>query len=199
MSASRVSICSNALLMVGAQPVNSLDSPTTDRERLCANLYETVRDYVLSSHPWNTCIKRRLLNPATTDLPEWNDYANSFTIPADFLRLLAVGEQGMEVDFRLEDGRILCDEALLKLRYIYRNDTEAKWTPLLVMAQTLAMRQVLAYPITQSTSLEQLIDQAIEPMLKKARAIDGQDQPPETLGDFRLLSSRLQPLSGPRF
>ena len=30
----------------------------------------------------------------------------------------------------------------------------------------------------------------VEQALKRARAADGQDDPPETLGDFRLLSSR---------
>lgn len=186
--ASAVSICSNALLMVGAQTINSFDGDLSDRQRLAANLYETVRDYVLSSHPWNPCTKRVSLNP-DTDAPAY-DYALQYTLPADFLRLGSIGELGLEPEYRIESGKILCDDAPLLLRYVWKNTNEATWTPLMVMAVTLAMRQVLAYPITQSTSLEQLIDQAIEPMLKKARTIDAQDQPPETLGDFRLLGSR---------
>lgn len=192
MTASAVSICSNALLMVGAQTINSFDGDLSDRARLVSNLYPTVRDYVLASHPWNCCIKRLLLNPDST--PPAYDFANQFTLPSDFVRMLAVGEAGVESDYRIENGKILCDDALLKLRYCFLNIVEATWTPLLVMAATLAMRQVAAYPVTQSASLEQLIDQAIEPMLKKARAIDGADQPPEMLGDARLLSARFSPL-----
>ena len=195
MAASAVSICSNALLMVGAQTINSFDGDLSDRQRLVANLYPTVRDYVLSMHPWNCAIKRVQLGPDV--VPPSYDYANAFTLPPDFLRLLAVGEAGAETDFRIEGGKILSDEALLKLRYIFKNDNEATWTPLLVMAATQAMRQVLAYPITQSASLEQLIDTAIGPILKRARAIDSQDQPPETLGDFRLLGSRYSPIGAP--
>ena len=187
---SAVSICSNALLMNGAQTIASFND-NTDRARQCANLYPTVRDYVLSSHPWNCCIKRIQINPDSTS-PSF-DWANQFTLPGDFLRLMAVGESGVEDDYDIEDGKILSNASLCKLRYIYRNDNEGKWTPMLVMAVTLAMRQVLAYPITQSTSLEQLIDQAIEPILKRARTVDAQDQPPETLGNFRLLSSRFSP------
>lgn len=187
---SSVSICSNALLMNGAQTIASFDD-SSDRARQCANLYSTVRDYVLSSHPWNCCIKRLVLSPDT--LTPAFDWTNQFTLPGDFLRILAVGEAGNESDYDIEDGKILTDVSVVNLRYIYRNDNEAKWTPLLVMAVTLAMRQVLAYPITQSTSLEQLIDQAIEPILKRARTIDAQDQPPETLGNFRLLNSRFSP------
>lgn len=191
--ATDTSIVSNALLMVGAQTINSLGDGTdlSDRQRIGVNLYPMVRDYVLSSHPWSICIKRVTLNPDAVTLNDpWNDYANRFTLPPDYLRVISIGEQGIEADYRIEDGKLLCDDSPIKLRYLYRNDNPAKWTPLLVMAVTLAMRQVLAYPITQSASLEQLIDQAIEPMLRKARAIDSQDQPPEMLGDARLLGAR---------
>ena len=193
MSVSAVSICSNALLMNGAQTISSF-SDNTERARQCANLYPTVRDYVLSSHPWNCCIKRVQLSPDSTS-PAY-DWVNQFTLPADFLRILAVGEAGGEDDYDIEDGKILTDAALLNLRYIYRNDNEVKWTGLLVMAVTLAMRSVLAFPITQSTSLEQLITTSIKPILQQARAIDAQDQPPETLGDFHLQTSRFTPRSG---
>lgn len=182
-----ISICSNALLMVGAQTINALDD-SSDRARQCANLYPMVRDYVLSTHPWNCCIKRTLLNP-DVETPGW-DWSLQYTLPGDFLRMLSIGDGGAEDDYRIESGKLLTDATPVKLRYVWRNTNEGTWTPLLVMAVTQAMRQVLAYPVTQSTSLEQLIDQAIEPILKRARLVDSQDQPPETLGDFRLLTSR---------
>lgn len=185
--ASDVSICSNALLMVGDSPINAFDG-SSDRVVLVSNLWETVRDYVLSSHPWNPCTKRVQLNP-DVETPSF-DFAMQYTLPADFLRMGSVGENGQEPDYRIESGKVLCDDTPLLLRYIWKNTNVATYTPLMVMALTMAMRQVVAYPITSSTSLEQLIDQAIAPMLKTARTIDAQDQPPETLGDFRLLGSR---------
>lgn len=191
---SAVSICSNALLMVGGQTINSLDGDLSDRERLCANLYPTVRDYVLSAHPWNCCRKRVLLNQDVT-APAF-DWAFSFTLPPDFARIVAVGQSGEELDYEIENGKILSDQTPCYLRYCFLNQVESTWTPLLVYAVTMSMRQVLAYPVTQSTSLEQLIDQALEPILKRVRAIDGGDKPPETLGDFPLLQSRFTPRGG---
>lgn len=187
MTVSAVSICSNALLMNGAQTISSFDD-TSERARQCSNLYPTVRDYVLASHPWNCCIKRVTLSPDTA--PPDFDWTFQYTLPPDYTRTLQVGEYGNEDPYTIESGKLLTDAAVLKLRYVWNNTNEVTWTPLLVMAMTMAMRQVLAYPITQSTSLEQLIDSAIEPTLKRARAIDSLDQPPQTLGDFRLLASR---------
>jgi len=190
--ATDVSICSNALLMVGAQTINSLDPAAdfTDRQRLCVNLWPTVRDYVLSIHPWNCTRKRAQLNP-DADAPAFG-WSLQYTLPSDFARMLGIGDDDdPPFDFTIEDGKLLTDEAgPLKLRYTYLNRNVGRWPPLLVHATTMAMRAVLAYPITQSTSLEQLLDQVLAPILQKARAIDSQDRPPETLGDFPLLASR---------
>jgi len=76
--ATSVSICSNALLRLGAQTIASL-SESNDRARLAANLYETVRDSTLRSHPWNCAVKRVVLAP-DTDVPAF-DFAAQFTLP----------------------------------------------------------------------------------------------------------------------
>mgnify|MGYP001794729713 CR=1 FL=1 len=184
---SAVSICANALLMIGAETINSL-TDTSPRARQCANLYPMVRDYVLSTHPWHCCIKRVVLNPDTT-APLF-DWLAQFSVPADFLRILSVGEAGAEDPYQIENRKILCDAGQVKLRYVFQNTDEASWTPILVSAVTQAMRQALVYSVTSSASLEQLVAQAIEPILKRARAIDSTDQPAETLGDFRTLNAR---------
>lgn len=197
-----VQICSNALLMVGAQTINSLDaSDLSDRQRICVNLYPMVRDYLLTSHPWNCCRKRALLNPDAT--PPAYGYANSFTLPADFARMSWISDGPDEtdptVDYVIENGKILCDSSPLYLRYCYLNQNEGNWSPLMVMAATQMMRALLAYPITQSTSLEQLLEQTLQPYLRQARAIDSQDMPPQTLGDYPLLSARFTPVGDPGF
>lgn len=206
-SATSVSICSNALLMVGGQTINSLTDGTSDRQKLAVNLYPTVRDYVLSVHPWNCCRKRVSLSPDASAagaliVPPY-DWSLQYSLPSDFSRMLAVGEDGAEVPYVIESDatgavKIFCDDNPLLLRYAYLNQNEGSWSALLVMSVTLAMRAILAYPITSSTSLEQLIETSIEGTLKRARAIDGADQMPETLGDFRLLNSRYSANSAPQ-
>src|SRR3546814_9999800 len=63
-----VSICSNALLRLGADPINSFDEADNfgsniERARLCANLWPNVRRQVIRSHPWNCATKRVVLSP----------------------------------------------------------------------------------------------------------------------------------------
>lgn len=185
--ATSVSICSNALLMLGAQPINDLDEDL-DRARLAANLYPSVRDDMLRSHPWNCAVKRVVLSHDTT-APAFG-YAYQFPLPHDWLRTLSVGDYGDEIDFRIESGMLMADDPELKLRYIFRNEVESTWDAMLIHCMTLAMAAGMAYAITQSTSLEQSRIQELQMALKRARAADGHDDPPETFGNNRLLGSR---------
>jgi len=189
MAATGVSICSNALLMLGAQTINDFaDQMNLDRAKMCANLYPTVRDDMLRSHPWNCAIKRAVLAP-DAQAPSFG-YGQSFELPADFLRVLEVGTAGCQIDYLVEGSTIQADTTVLELRYVFRNEVENTWDSSLVKLVTLAMAAALAYPVTQSSALQQSMEQKLELSLRRARAVDGQEDPPQMLGDERLLASR---------
>jgi len=193
MTTSAVTICSNALLLLGDNPISDFNE-NSDRARLAANLWEPVRNFVLRSHPWKCATKRVALAPDADGsgnlIVPAMDYAMQFTLPNDFMKILQVGEYGAEVDYREESGKLLADDNPLLLKYIWRNDNPATYDDMLVWGLTNAMKAVFAYPITQSTSLEQLVEDAIKDLLRQARAVDGQDNPAETMGDTPLLNSR---------
>lgn len=185
--ASVVDICSAALVSLGAQPISSL-SDSTDRARACASLWPIVRDDVLRDHPWNCAIKRTQL-AALSDAPAY-DYAYQFVLPADFLRVVSVGADGYEEDHKIEGGKILADSSPLKLRYVYRNEAAETYDSQLTQAMVLAMSARLAYAITQSSGMESQRADMYARHMQRARAIDGQDDPPQTLGDSPLIASR---------
>lgn len=185
--ATGVSICSNALLMLGAQTINDFNEPV-DRAKLAANLYPAIRDDLLRAHPWNCTIKRALLAPDAT--PPAFGYDNQFELPADFLRVLEVGQNGCQIDYLVEGRSILADATSLELRYVYLNEIENTWDASLVGLLTLAMASAMAYPITQSSALQAAFEQKLAMAKKVARAVDGQEDPPQTLGDERLYASR---------
>lgn len=185
--ATGVSICSNALLMLGAQTINDFSDPV-DRAKIAANLYPIIRDDLLRTHPWNCTIKRALLAPDAT--PPAFGYANQFELPADFLRVLEVGQAGQQIDYLVEGRSILADAVSVELRYVYLNEVENTWDASLVGLLTLAMACAMAYPITQSSALQAAFEQKLAMAKKVARAVDGQEDPPQTLGDERLYAAR---------
>lgn len=187
--ATGVTICSNALLMLGAQTINDFaDQNNLDRAKLCANLYPSQRDSVLRAHPWNCCIKRIVLAPLA-QAPAFG-YSAAFQLPADCLRVLGVGTGGQQIDYLVESRTILADTMVLELRYVFANEVEATWDSHLVDLMTAKMAAVLAYPVTQSTSERDSRNADFQQLLRQSKAVDGQEDPPQTLGNEHLLASR---------
>lgn len=189
MATSAVSICSNALLLLGDNPISSFDEDN-DRTRLVANLYDAKRDKVLRLHPWNCATKRVILARDSTD-PEFG-YAYRFLLPEDWLRTLSVGLDDDQDDYVIEGRYILMDNSVCRLRYIFRNSDEATWDSLLIDAMTQVMVAALTYPITKSTTKQATEEEIVKQVLKMARTVDGQEVTPETLGDFPLLANRVR-------
>lgn len=194
MTATAVSICSNALLRLGSDPINSFDEGSStgsnlDSARLASNLWPTVRRQVLRGHLWNCAIARVLLSPDTTS-PAFG-WTYRYLRPADWLRNVHVGlELTDKYAFATEGAYFMSDEASLPLTYIFDNDNPATYDASLVAALEMSMAAAMAYPITKSTSLAQELTALAQQHLAAARSADGQDDPPETFGDFPLLASR---------
>lgn len=187
MATSAVQVCSNALLLLGAQTINDFDDES-DRATLVANLWPNALDAVLRSHPWNCAIKRVSLAPDSA-APAF-EYAYQFLLPGDCLRVLSIGEEDERPQFQIEGRRILFDESELKLRYVYRNEDIPSWDALLVQAAEAYMAMTCAYPITKSASMFSAMADLWDMKLKQARAVDGSENPPDTVGDFPLLAAR---------
>lgn len=194
--ATAVSICSNALIMLGDDPISSFDDGDTPgglkRARIASNLWPTVRDALLRSHPWNCALKRVILSPETA-APAFG-FAHQFALPGDWLRNHEInGVKADQVDFVVEERRLLMDDATCYLRYIYRNEDPESWDAMLVHCAELAMAVAMAYPITQSDGREDRLRSSLMEELRRARAVDGQDDSPQQFGSFEILTSRRNP------
>ncbi len=187
MSATSVSVCSNGLLLLGAKPFSDFSEPQ-DHVTLCANLYPSIRDTTLRAHPWNCATKRVLLSPLSTK-PAF-DFQYEFQLPSDWLRTIQVGTKDNKIPYRSEGRKILANVAALPLVYIFRNEIPGTWSTNLIHVMELAMAASLAYPVTSSTSLMQAKQQELAAALKFAKAIDGQDDPPEEFEEGSFVESR---------
>lgn len=183
--ATDVEICSKALILVGDKPIASLTEQST-RAAVCNNLYPLAKRDVLRVHLWNCAIKRVQL-PALAGKPAFG-WSNWFAKPGDWLRLIDVGNCGNE-DYAFEGNRILANQTTLQIRYV-AEVTEGNWDASLTDTMIKRMAADLAYPITKSTSLAQVKQQEYQVMLRLAKAIDGQENPPEQFGDSPFISVR---------
>lgn len=184
--ATDVSICSAALLKLGDLPIATLNE-NTKRALLCANVYPLAKLDVLRAHPWNCCVKRVVLAPLV-DAPAFS-WRYQFTMPGDWLRTMQVGYDGCMLDYQFESNRILANTNVLPLMYV-ADVTEGEWDAKLVHVMTLRMEQDLAYAITKSASLAELKAREYEVAFRRAKSIDGQENPPEEWNDSPFITVR---------
>jgi len=171
-ASSEVQICSNGLLLVGARPISSFGDDG-DPALLCSNLWPSVRDAVLRSHPWNCAMKRVALAPDAI-APAF-DWSYRFQLPGDYLRAWVVGRDDESPAWQIEEGYIVMDDATCYLRYIKQLTDVTKYDSLLTLAMQSGMAAVLAYPITKSQTQQDAMVKLHQFHLKLARTVDGME------------------------
>lgn len=184
MALSKITICTNALLQLGSQPIAAFDEGT-DNSLLCSNLWPQTLDGVLRAHPWNCATKRVSLAPSAI-VPIYG-FSFAFDLPGDFLRLM---EADTLYDYKREGGQILGNENPFFIKYIWRNEAVPTYDSLLIEALTAAMKTALAYPITKSTTKEAECLALYKERLQHARTVDGLEGTPDAIGRSQLLSAR---------
>lgn len=164
--------------------------PQSEAEKACARWYDVTRRALLRMHTWNFAIKRRSL--ALGGAPSFH-YSNYYNLPTDYIRLVGIGDENdIEVDYEIEDGKILIDngDAALKLRYIYDQTDVNKFDAMFVegLALLLAIRLAKSFSTDKSRRTE-LRDEWKE-YKSDAFSIDGQERPPRRYQRSKFLSSR---------
>ncbi len=183
--ATAVSICSNALIMLGADPIASFTEGTKGA-RVASNLYPYLARDFLRGHPWNAAMKRVQLAPTTA--PEFG-WRAAFLLPNDCLRVWEVKRGEIDIEHKVEGRRVLSDVTGIDLLYICQLP-EDQWDSAMVTAMTYKMAGAMAYAITASAALADGWMSAAERKIREAKTLDGQEGTPDEVGDNPLMASR---------
>lgn len=198
MAATDVEICANALVLVGDKPISSFDSNQGLRADVARNLYPNIRDATFRLHPWN-CARKRVSLAPLAQAPAYG-WAYQFQLPADFLRVVLIGTDPTEnIEYEIEDGKLLSDNTEIKLKYIYRNEVVTTYDSLFTQALIAHCAWAFAYPLTKSQALRDGMQQYMERILQQARTINGQERISESMGDEALLRARFTTTGGQNF
>lgn len=188
MALSAIALCSRALLRIGASTIASFDDGTAESE-VAANLYPSIRDALLSSHPWSfatgqVALARLIAEPVA-------DFAYAHQVPADFLRALSAGVSGRSqgLVYRLAESRLHSDSEEVVLSYVFRPD-EPSFPPFFDQALIARLAAEFCIPLTESTTRAELLFRLAEDEFRRARLIDGQQHPTLPLTGFSLVEAR---------
>jgi len=146
-----------------------------------------VGDYVLYlGHPYR-CLVNHTAGTWATDLAVGNwvsdttdwipyEYSYSFTIPSDCLRVLDVTDGTSRIeDFKVEDGKILCDYDVIYIRYIYRVTDVTVFDANFISCFAIRLASECCFPLTGKADLAKFLKEEYAEEIRKAKAIDGQE------------------------
>lgn len=185
MAASVVEIVNMALVYIGATSIVSMND--SKKSAITATvLWPGARDAVLRAYPWNCAVARKVLAPEAT--PPAFDWAHSFVLPPECLRILSVKD---DIEYCLEGRRILTNSTVVYIKYIQRVEDVTQYDPLLCQAMAAHLAQLLAMPIVQSATLEQAMQNRYKLFLQEARSVDAQESSLQELQADAWLESRL--------
>jgi hypothetical protein len=174
--ASKVSIVNAALIKLGVGTISALtdDAP---QARIANLTFDDIRDDLLRDHLWSWATKRVSLAASATS-PDW-EFANAFTLPSDYLRLVAVNNPS-KYAYRIEstsDGRVIVTDlpAPLEVSYVARITDVSQMDPKFREAFSARLAMEWAEPLTAVSKLAEDMARLYDMKLRAAKAVESQE------------------------
>lgn len=199
---SKEAVCNMALDYLKQQPINSIDTPVTASEFIFARWYDVERLGALRAHPWKFAMKRAVLTPDPLTEPPFG-FLYAYNLPNDYVQKVSIGnDNGGDLKQRIEveNGQILSDGGTdvadnstpqsLYLRYIYDVQTVVSFDPLFTKFFALGMAVDLSPKFSISATAVDRLMKNFEEVEVKARAANGQENPPKRIQQSRRLAAR---------
>lgn len=175
-TASETSVANIAMAHLGQEPITNIDADNNKRAKWARRRFDTLRDALLRSHPWDFATKLTSV-AASTAVPAYG-FGYRYTLPADFLRLVRLYQE--DALFRVRDGSIHTDlGAPLEFEYIYRNVVTTSWTDDFAEVMGLALAYAICLPITDDRQLRKELKEDFRLQLALAKGTEAQEKPNE--------------------
>ena len=119
MTDSKFDICSQALVLVGANTINSFDENTTE-SKVSGQLYESTLENLLTRCRWRFASKQQQLSKLTTN--PLGRYDSAYQVPSDALQMHTVSLSDSIIEYDRYGNEIYADtsasDILLSLIHI---------------------------------------------------------------------------------
>ena len=186
---SAIDIASRALVLIGAEPITSFDSSSTEA-LVATNMYEDTVRAMLSTARWRFATEQSVLNQLS-DVPTGRfDIAHQ--LPSNLLVLHGVTINDRLIDFTVYGDKVFSDSTstdTLVADFTFRAD-EVDFPSYFSVALQYSLASIFATSIARDDRLMQLMETKANQLMAKARNIDAQQQTTRKLVTSRFISNR---------
>ena len=188
-SDSALDIASRALVLIGAEPITSFESSSTEA-LVASNMYEDVVRSSLCIARWRFATEQSVLNQLT-ETPTGR-FAIAHQLPSDLLMLHTVTVNDNRLGYTVYGDKVFSDSStndILVADYTYRA-TETDFPSYFSLAVQYSLAGVFATAIARDDSLALLMDGKADRLMAKARNLDSQQQTTRSLSTTRFTTNR---------
>jgi hypothetical protein len=182
---SAIDIASNALLLIGDNPISSFTEPGAGA-RSASNLYPATKEMVLSYHPWSFALKEQELSRLSQAPDSRTGYKYAYQIPTDLIRLWEIMPNS---NYVMVGQLIYSNETALLARYVY-DVAESLMPAQMVKAMEYKLASELAISVAEDENKAQLYEQKARDQMAKASNIDSQGQPQKAIVSSPFVEAR---------
>ena len=176
---SAIDIASRALVLIGAEPITSFDSSSTEA-LVATNMYEDTVRAMLSTARWRFATEQAVLNQLS-DVPTGRfDIAHQ--LPSNLLVLHGVTINDRLIEFTVYGDKVFSDST--------SSDTLVDFPSYFSLALQYSLASIFATSIARDDRLMQMMETKANQLMAKARNIDAQQQTTRKLVTSRFISNR---------
>lgn len=169
---SKIDLISNALILIGDTPINSLTGGTR-AQQVASNLYDNIVQNELTKHRWGFAKKKAQLS-LTTEVPVDNEWRSIYQLPSDLLFLIKLYPA---TNYQLYGDKVYTDSSqALYADYIY-NAPESEWPVYFAKMIEYALARDFAPSIRDSSAAREQMAGEYTNQSRMARYTDSQQYP----------------------
>lgn len=180
-----------ALSRLGEKSISDI-SENSARAISCRTHYETVRDSLLRSHPWNFAAARASLSQTTTPAFKW---AYAYVLPSDFLRLLTFNgvEAAMSTaEYRIEGGELLTDIEEARITYVRRVTDPTQFDSVFVEVIVFRLASAVAMDVTSEPAKRDEMEALAGMRMRGASFVDANENRARVSSPLSEMTSRVR-------
>lgn len=168
---SAVSIASNALLLLGAQPISSFNDGSTP-STIAANLYETSYLSLLTNHIWRFATKKaQLARLVETPI---DGYSYAYQIPSDSIKITSC----TSLNYQIFEDQLHTNDSEVFIDYTHRVD-ENKLPPYFKKLLEFFLASQFAVSVTGDIDKGNYFSRMYMTELKRVKYTDSTQSPPD--------------------
>lgn len=197
----RIDLVNNALGMIGADPITSLEDNSVEA-RVMKAFYYPSRDMILEDANWTFATKR--FTPALSSTAPQFTWTYAYPIPSDIKRVTNVLRQPFTAGFFwdydfpeeyksahvVEDDQILSNDNPIYCIGLRTMEDESKYSALFGEAFSAYLAFKAALPIAQSSTSQQVMMGLYTDLIGKAKTRDGMQNSTRRMRNNTLRFSR---------